>query len=230
MLGENIKKIRINKGLGLNETARKAGISGSYLSDIENGKKENPTVTTLNKIADALEVPLDYLARKSVKAVIEDNLEELGMTFEELSNKTKIPIAFFDNLDDIIPDEGDYERIQVIARALNIEPTDLANALHKQEPPIAPEKLKEWDDKYSDVIKKSKSSYVPGSSLKSALRNKFEEKQFTTPQAAMQFILKQPSIMGFGGFDTNKMTDEEIIEFANELLNLLKMLGPKYNK
>ncbi|HDK7158964.1 TPA: helix-turn-helix transcriptional regulator [Clostridium botulinum] len=54
--------------------------------------------------------------------------------------------------------------------------------------------------------------------------------KFTTPQAAMQFILKQPSIMGYGGFDTNKMTDEEIIEFANELLNLLKMLGPKYNK
>ncbi|KEI81184.1 helix-turn-helix domain-containing protein [Clostridium botulinum] len=54
--------------------------------------------------------------------------------------------------------------------------------------------------------------------------------KFTTPQAAMQFILKQPSIMGYGGFDTNKMTDEDIIEFANELLNLLKMLGPKYNK
>ncbi|KGO14010.1 hypothetical protein NZ45_09700 [Clostridium botulinum] len=152
------------------------------------------------------------------------------MTFEELSSKTKIPIAFFDSLDDIIPDEGDYERIQVIARALNIEPADLANALHKQEPPIAPEKLKEWDDKYSNVIKESKSSYVPSSSLKGALRNEFEEKQFTSPQAAMQFILKQPSIMGFGGFDASKMSDQDIIDFANELLNIIKMLGPKYNK
>ncbi|NFB30180.1 XRE family transcriptional regulator [Clostridium botulinum] len=230
MLSENIKKIRINKGLGLNETARKAGISGSYLSDIENGKKENPTVTTLNKIADALEVPLDYLTRKSVKAVIEDNLEELGITFEELSNKTKIPIAFFDSLDDIIPDEGDYERIQVIAHTLNIEPADLANALHKQEPPIAPEKLKEWDDKYNGVIKESTSSYVPRSSLKGVLRNEFEEKQFTSPQEAMKFILEQPSIMGYGGFDTSKMSDQDIIDFANELLNIIKMLGPKYNK
>ena len=55
MLGENIKKIRLNKKLGLNKTAEKAEISGSYLSDIENGKKENPTIATLTKIADALE-------------------------------------------------------------------------------------------------------------------------------------------------------------------------------
>jgi len=53
---------------------------------------------------------------------------------------------------------------------------------------------------------------------------------FNNAEEAMQFILKQPAIMGFGGFDTNKMSDDEIVEFANELLNLLKMLGPKYNK
>lgn len=58
----------------------------------------------------------------------------------------------------------------------------------------------------------------------------YNNDEFKTAEAAMQFILKQPSIMGFGGFDANKMSDEDIIEFANELLNLLKMLGPKYNK
>ena len=29
--------------------------------------------------------------------MIEDKLEELDMTLEELSNKTKIPMIFFDN-------------------------------------------------------------------------------------------------------------------------------------
>lgn len=53
---------------------------------------------------------------------------------------------------------------------------------------------------------------------------------FDNAEEAMQFILKQPSIMGFGGFDTSKMSDDEIVEFANELLNVLKMLGPKYKK
>lgn len=54
--------------------------------------------------------------------------------------------------------------------------------------------------------------------------------QFTTPQAAMKFILEQPAIMGFGGFDVNKMSDDEIMDFANELLNQLKLLGYKYKK
>ncbi|MEO2507309.1 helix-turn-helix transcriptional regulator [Clostridium paraputrificum] len=58
----------------------------------------------------------------------------------------------------------------------------------------------------------------------------FETRKFKTPEAAMQFILKQPTIMGYGGFNVNEMSDEDIISFANELLNLIKMLAPKYNK
>ncbi len=53
---------------------------------------------------------------------------------------------------------------------------------------------------------------------------------FKTPEAAMEFILKQPTIMGYGGFDVNKMEEEDIINFANELLKIIKMIGPKYNK
>lgn len=40
--------------------------------------------------------------------------------------------------------------------------------------------------------------------------------EFETPEEAMEFILKQPAIMGFGGFDIDKMSDEEVLEFANE--------------
>ncbi|AOY78189.1 transcriptional regulator [Clostridium formicaceticum] len=54
--------------------------------------------------------------------------------------------------------------------------------------------------------------------------------EFTTPQKAMEFILKQPAIMGFGGFDVNKLGDEEIVEFANELLRQLELLSYKYKK
>lgn len=54
--------------------------------------------------------------------------------------------------------------------------------------------------------------------------------EFKTPQEAMQFILKQPAIFGFGGFDINKMSDEEILDFANELLRQLKLISYKYKK
>lgn|SRR5699024_4940594 len=53
---------------------------------------------------------------------------------------------------------------------------------------------------------------------------------FETPEEAMKFILEQNVIMGFGGFDVYKMSDEEVIEFANELLNQLRILSYKYKK
>lgn len=54
--------------------------------------------------------------------------------------------------------------------------------------------------------------------------------EFKTPEEAMKFILEQNVIMGFGGFDINKMNDEEIIEFANELLRQLKLISYKYKR
>lgn len=63
MLGDKIKLIRENKKMGLNETAELAGISGSYLSNIENGIKKNPSMKTLSKIASALKVSVDDFFR-----------------------------------------------------------------------------------------------------------------------------------------------------------------------
>lgn len=54
--------------------------------------------------------------------------------------------------------------------------------------------------------------------------------EFETPEEAMEFILKQPAIMGFGGFDIEKMSDEEVLEFANELLRQLQLISYKYKK
>ncbi len=53
---------------------------------------------------------------------------------------------------------------------------------------------------------------------------------FETPEEAMRFVLEQNVIMGFGGFDVYKMSDEEVVEFANELLNQLRILSYKYKK
>lgn len=54
--------------------------------------------------------------------------------------------------------------------------------------------------------------------------------EFISPQEAMEFILKQPSIMGYGGFDVTKMSDEDIVEFANELLRQLRLISYKYKR
>ncbi|GKU32073.1 helix-turn-helix domain-containing protein [Clostridium folliculivorans] len=54
--------------------------------------------------------------------------------------------------------------------------------------------------------------------------------EFKTAEEAMKFILKQPAIMGYGGFDIKKLSDDEMVQFANELLNQLQLLGLKYKK
>lgn len=59
-LGSTIKTYRRNKKITLKELAEKVGITASFLSDIENGKKQ-PSVETLSKLAEAFEVPLYML-------------------------------------------------------------------------------------------------------------------------------------------------------------------------
>ena len=61
MLSENIKKLRIKKGLAQEKLARLADISTATLVKIESGAAKEPTITTVTKIADALDVSIDEL-------------------------------------------------------------------------------------------------------------------------------------------------------------------------
>jgi transcriptional regulator with XRE-family HTH domain len=57
MIGEQIRQLRLRKGLNLTEFARRTGISKSMISQIERGKT-NPSVATVRLLAAALEVPV----------------------------------------------------------------------------------------------------------------------------------------------------------------------------
>lgn len=59
-LGKMIKKLRKIKSLSQVALAQKAGLSQSFLSDIESGQK-SPTIRSLKKIAEALDVLPDQL-------------------------------------------------------------------------------------------------------------------------------------------------------------------------
>ena len=59
-IGKRITEIRTAKGLTTNALANKAGITQTYLRDIEIGKKNNPTYDTLSYICEALGVSLAY--------------------------------------------------------------------------------------------------------------------------------------------------------------------------
>lgn len=58
-LGERIRQLRLQKQMRLIDFAKKAGLSPSSISQIERNLA-NPSVATLKKISDALEVPVGY--------------------------------------------------------------------------------------------------------------------------------------------------------------------------
>jgi transcriptional regulator with XRE-family HTH domain len=57
IIGNNIRRLRKEKGLRQIDLAVAVGIDSSYLSEIEN-KKRNPTILLLDNIATVLEVSL----------------------------------------------------------------------------------------------------------------------------------------------------------------------------
>ena len=54
-LAENMKKIRARKHMSQGDICRELGVDRAYISNIESGK-QNPTLSTIEKIAQALEV------------------------------------------------------------------------------------------------------------------------------------------------------------------------------
>lgn len=59
-LGKSIQTCRMQRGFSQAELARRAGISVSYLSMLENSKRD-PTISTVEKVATALGVPIEIL-------------------------------------------------------------------------------------------------------------------------------------------------------------------------
>ena len=73
-IGEKIKFFRTQKNVTINKLATQAGISQSFLRDIELGNKK-PSVETLSYICDALKISLkDFFDDESISSISNDPL------------------------------------------------------------------------------------------------------------------------------------------------------------
>lgn len=63
LLGENVRRERLRQGLTQDALAVEAGMTRSYLSDLERGRR-NPSVNALGLLARALKVEAADLVRK----------------------------------------------------------------------------------------------------------------------------------------------------------------------
>jgi transcriptional regulator with XRE-family HTH domain len=53
LVGENVRRLRLARGLTQEQLAERAGINQQYVSELENGK-QNPTVIRLYELAEQL--------------------------------------------------------------------------------------------------------------------------------------------------------------------------------
>lgn len=81
MLGENLKKLRMSLGLGVNDLSRLSDVNASYISAIENGKKNNPSKNVLAKLAQALNVSVEALL---IDKMVPDNEKNIDISEEGL--------------------------------------------------------------------------------------------------------------------------------------------------
>lgn len=94
-IGRKIRQFRNQRGEPLLDLARKAGISYSFLSAIERELKK-PSVNTLKKISDALNIPVSYLLAEVPDNSLRDKLklirEGRSLGYPELAELSGVPV------------------------------------------------------------------------------------------------------------------------------------------
>jgi XRE family transcriptional regulator, master regulator for biofilm formation len=85
MIGLRIRCLRQKKGYSISELAKRAGISKSYLSQIERNLQVNPSLQLLSKLARSLDATLDDLIGVEQEDI--HNNEQLDQDWAVLVNR-----------------------------------------------------------------------------------------------------------------------------------------------
>jgi len=139
-IGARIKNSRKKMGYTQIKLASEANISRSYLADLEH-ERYNPSIATLEKIAEALNISADRLTGESASVIIEEALLEKKVTIEEVAERAGVSLHWLQNVDTFIPGEwgGEndiaYKWITNVAKVLGISGSRLRAALARQEIP-----------------------------------------------------------------------------------------------
>lgn len=138
-LGETIKEMRKERNMSKAELARLIEVSPAYITMIENGKKKNPSMNILNKIAKTLDVPLELIIARSQ---INNITKELHDTVKELKSKVNSENFNKEYVEEMIEDviNNDISFIRLIYNRLfpnnreniidNISPSKASNIIN----------------------------------------------------------------------------------------------------
>jgi transcriptional regulator with XRE-family HTH domain len=85
-LGERIRKERLSLGITQEVLSEKAGISVSFLGQIERGERK-PSLETVINIANSLDVTVDFLLADSYRTAAKSLVDELAYLVRETPEK-----------------------------------------------------------------------------------------------------------------------------------------------
>lgn len=127
-----------------------------------------------------------------------------NMTIKELSEKSGVGQSTISEIETGKAKNPKSETLSKLASALNVTVDSLL--------------AEKWDDEYN-----------PNGEL--AEQVKFiESLQLNSPEEALKFILAQPAFMAYGGYDLNDLTEEEIMELANDMLLAMRLSVEKMKR
>ncbi len=102
VLGPHVKRLRLASGFTLEELAKRSGLDASYISKIERAKFPSPRVETLEKLAEALSVPVSAFMALRVSLAdteMEGRLQKLSVAISELApSDTEMVVAFMERI------------------------------------------------------------------------------------------------------------------------------------
>lgn len=98
--GEKVKSLRKGRDMSAVELAKLSGLSQPFISDVESGRRANPTADTLEKLSKALRVAPSYFIDQDIvtpldimpdmpEDVKDFLLSEANMPYLKLSRKAK---------------------------------------------------------------------------------------------------------------------------------------------
>lgn len=94
-VSENLKRIREEKGLSLDKTAKLTGVSKSMLGQIERGEV-NPTISVLWKIANGLKVSFTSLVERHEEGVLLIRSQQIEPLVEDEGKYINYPVFTFE--------------------------------------------------------------------------------------------------------------------------------------
>ena len=178
--------------------------SKATISQFENNKRI-PDLDRLINIADYFHVSLDFLCCSANKA----------KDLEKVTNK-----SFFSHNLRKLCEKNNLSQCE-LSKMLDVSNGAISKWERGDRQPDY-ETLENIADTFNVTI-----DYLLG---RSDSKQEFNESQmnFSTPQEALSFILKQDMVADFGGYDLDNMSDDEIMEMADDIADMLKIISRKH--